>query len=108
MSLVSRNFAEKVLAVCVIAAVVVAWWQYDTYRDETRAARQASRGAAKSTANLAKTIELPSGDGRLYVIQSPADDFGFDVHVCLVHVRDGANSAMACSHTAAATPLPSD
>jgi hypothetical protein len=108
MSLVSKDYFEKFLAVCILATVAVAWWQYDTYRDEKQAARRKDHGAAQQSAGLAKTIDLPNGDGRLYVIHSPADRFGFEVHVCMVHVRSGSNSAMACSHTAPATPLPSD
>lgn len=108
MRMLSQPAIHRSLSAAFVAVVAIAWWQYDAFQKEARAARQASRSAAKSTANLVKTITLPNGDGRLYVLQSAADDFGFDVHVCLVHVRAGANSAMACSHTAAAVPLPSD
>lgn len=47
-------------------------------------------------AKLAGTVQLPNDDGRVYVIESPADDFGFEVNSCMLHVK-GNSSSMSCT-----------
>ena len=45
---------------------------------------------------IAGTVQLPNDDGHVYVIESPADDFGFEVNACMLHVKGGASS-MSCT-----------
>jgi len=42
------------------------------------------------------TIQLPNYDGRVYVIESPADDYGLEVNSCMLHIKGGA-STTACT-----------
>ena len=50
-------------------------------------------GAPKPS--LVQTIDLPNGDGRVYVIDSP-DRLGIERSTCMVHAREGGSS-MACT-----------
>jgi hypothetical protein len=45
---------------------------------------------------ISSVLQLPNGDGIVYVIESPANDFGFEVNACMLHVKSGS-STMACT-----------
>lgn len=54
---------------------------------------------------LQATLQLPNDDGLVYVIESPADDFGFEVNSCMLHVKGGA-STIACTPPKMKLPAP--
>lgn len=82
-----RHTALFLLAAAVTAACTP---------EEPRPA-QARRAVGQDRPELASTIPLPSGDGRVYVITAP-DGLGIEQATCMVHVsQDGAHSSMACT-----------
>ena len=44
---------------------------------------------------LAGQIELPIGDGRIYLLKNP-DPLGFEVGTCFLHVGPSGANAIAC------------
>lgn len=58
--------------------------------------RQKPKAKAVHVTKIASTVQLPNDDGHVYVIESPADDFGFEVNACMLHVKGGASS-MSCT-----------
>ena len=70
-------------------------------------ASPAPRAKKPLETRLQATLQLPNDDGRVYVIESPADDFGFEVNSCMLHVKGNA-STMACTPPKMKLPLVSD
>lgn len=54
------------------------------------------KSRAPQVTKLAGIVQLPNDDGRVYVIESPADDYGLEVNACMLHVKGNA-SAMSCT-----------
>jgi hypothetical protein len=92
----AANIKIALAVVLVIAAGL--WWADTAAKNTKRSEERASRQQAQRSqgAELKKAITLPNGDGTVYVIESAADDFGFEVHTCMLHVKQ-ATSAMGCT-----------
>lgn len=85
-----------------VLAIVIAglfWWQLEPKQSpEKRIDRP------KPITQLKTQIDLPGEDGRVYIIESPADDFGFEIHTCMIHVKANA-SAISCTPQKVSIPI---
>lgn len=82
-----RHTALFLLAAAVTAACTP---------EEPRPA-QARRAVGQDRPELASTIPLPSGDGRVYIISVPGG-LSIERSTCVVHVTsDGSHSSTACT-----------
>lgn len=80
--------AMKLMAVVVFVGLLTACQQEDV--------RPKHKPRASTETRLVHTIQLPNDDGRVYVIESPADDYGLEVNSCMLHIKGGA-STTACT-----------
>lgn len=94
---------ERTIGIITVVVIASAWWLYQDYQIVRRTDGKLKFDEPRPANRLAQTIELPNGDGRVYVIQSAADDFGLDIHVCMLHVRNGVGGAISCSPPRSAT-----
>ena len=90
----------NVLKGTLVAALVMAgllWWMHSNKEKDKRYERiAAERAERREGAKVRKAIALPNGDGTVYVIESPADADGFEIHTCMLHVRP-TTSALGCT-----------
>jgi len=88
----------KIALAVVLAIAAGLWWTDTATKNTKRSEERTSRQQAERSqgAILKNTIALPNGDGTVYVIESAADDYGLEVHTCMLHVKQ-ATSAMGCT-----------
>lgn len=105
------KYITPILKFAALAAVAIGiwlWWSHaQTSRARVDKELKRERIDRQIGARLKKSIDLPNGDGLVYVIETPADDFGFEVNTCMIHVK-GSASAMACTPPKYKSPSAAD
>lgn len=89
MQTASKKFSAKELAIiCSMVCILTAC--------QKEKVAQVERAPRAHETKIQTTLQLPNDDGRVYVIESPADDFGFEINTCMLHVK-GATSSFSCA-----------
>lgn len=91
-----------VLAALLLGAFL--WWQHSEEKSQKyREDRKREKIERRNSSALKKSVELPNGDGTVYILESPADNYDYEVYTCMLHVKGGA-SVIGCT-PAARKPL---